>query len=179
MSYRKKNIILLFGSLLFAVIVYRAALSKTVNLYREGNKLEEQLAQLDKAPEELAALRSHVNRLESCFSDTGNLMISPQQRLLEAISSYCSSNKVVLKDFPQPLVATAQDYMVETNIITLEGSFIKLLKLVYQLEQQYQAGRVSSLHFLSRREPRTKELLLSVKIYIQNIKKGKNEIQDL
>ncbi len=94
-----------------------------------------------------------------------------QQQLLGIVTDYCQKRDVVLREFPKTIQKTQEDYLVETNIFTVEGDFIKLLELVYLLEQKSRIGKIASVNFLSKKDFKTKSLALTATIYLQNVKK--------
>ena len=98
-----------------------------------------------------------------------------QQLLLGIISDYCNENDLVLKDFPLPIIFNDKDYIIETNIFEIQGGFIKLLKLVYELEQKTIVGKVMSVNYEIKKNYKTKSYALTATIYLQNLKKLKNE----
>lgn len=171
LSYKRKNILLLAGSVMFGLIVYFYAFERTIGLIKECTQLEEQLRQAENAPQKLAELKRKLNSIESDLGGNGNFGGDIQQALLEKISRYCNENNIALREFPQPVVSQEQDYIIETNIVVIEGSFLKLLKLVYQLEQVQRTGKVAAVHFLAKEDLRTKRQMLTASLYLQNIKK--------
>lgn len=52
----------------------------------------------------------------------------------------------------------------------MEGTFHKLLRLVYELEQKHRVGRIAGVKFFSEENRKTKELRLQAQIYVQNFK---------
>lgn len=171
LSYKKKNILLLSACLLFGFIIYLYAFERTFGLMDECALLEEQLQQAENAPQKLSELKIELNAIESRLGEGGKFGGDVQQALLEKISRYCNENNIALREFPQPVVSQEQDYIVETNVVVIEGSFIKLLKLVYQLEQVQRTGKVAAVHFMAKEDLRTKRLQLTASLYLQNIKK--------
>ena len=174
-SYKQKNLLLLAGSLLFLMLAYRLSLSKTVGLFREINMLEEQLNQLDQAPQQLADLNATLSELERYFTSDNGEDGNREHQLLETVSSYCAGNGIVLREFPQPIRTESQDYVIETNILLVEGIYKKLLYLVYELEQKHTFGKIASLQFETKKELKTGQKKLMARVFIQNIKKKKNE----
>jgi hypothetical protein len=60
-------------------------------------------------------------------------------------------------------------------VITFEGDFIKLLKLVFQFEQKFRVGKVSSVKFSTYKDRKSKKTSLTAKLFIQTIKIYENE----
>lgn len=172
LSYKKKNILLLAGTILFSLITYFYSIENTVDVINEYRELQTQLEIAENAPQKHAELILKLDNIKSLLGSGGKFGVDVQQVLLEKISRYCNENNITLKEFPKPMEVQEQDFIVETNVIVMEGSFIKLLKLVYQLEQVQRAGKVAAVHFLAKEDLRTKRLLLRASLYLQNIKKS-------
>lgn len=170
LTYRKKNILLLVCSVLFSLIIYFFSVAQTIKLITLCNRLEQQLHLADDAPQKLSELKFQLGHITSRLGQAGKFGGDVQQALLEMISGFCNENNLVLKEFPQPVITIEQNFVVETNTVVVEGEFIKLLKLVYQLEQVQRIGKVSSVHFQAKEDVKTKRLVLTASLYLQNIK---------
>ncbi len=171
-SYKKKNILLLAGTFLFSVLIYYFSIERTIELVKLCSNLEQQLLVAENAPKRLAELKMQLGQITVRLGNEGKFGGDVQQALLEQITHYCNENNLVLKEFPQPLVSREQDYIVETNIIVVEGGFSKLLKLIYQLEQVKKTGKVAAVYFKSKEDLKSKKLILTASLYLQNIKKS-------
>ena len=101
--------------------------------------------------------------------------INMEELIIEHISSFSKQNNIVLKEYPGIHYYSQQDYITETCKLTVEGSFIKLLKLAYSIEQNFSYGKVSSLNFYTEKNYKTKKIELLLEIYVQNIKMIKHE----
>ena len=174
LTYKKKNLVLLGGAVLFALVIYFSAINKTIDLYSQCDQLEEQLLLAENASGQLAQLQNELQEIESIFSDGEEANNNYQQLLMETVSNYCFKNKVVLREFPTPTVLNEQDFSVETNMVVVAGNFTDLLKLAYLLEQKNKTGKIASLQFQTKRDYKTKQIALTANIYLQNVKKVMN-----
>jgi hypothetical protein len=93
-----------------------------------------------------------------------------QQLILSLVSSFCAKNNLVLQELPKTKSYSENDILVETNYLVIEGDFIRLLRLLNMLEQNKDAGRVSSSRFQAKKNLKSKKIELTLTIYIQNIK---------
>lgn len=172
-TYKQKNWLLLAAIVVFAIIVYSLALNKTLSLARKCAALKEQMVATANAPEKIARLNKQLSELDrkaGLSSDS----IAFQQALLEKVSIYSAKNDVTLKEFPSNHLFLGKDLQIETNQIKLEGSFLSLLKCVFELEQIDKIGKVISVKYETIKDVRTKRVSLTAKIYIQNVKKISN-----
>ena len=176
LTYKKKNLLLMGGSVLFALIIYFSAIKNTLDLYTRCNELVEQLLQADNASYQMIQLQKELQEIESIYGDNKETSSNHQQVLLETISNYCSGNNVILREFPKSTVFNEQDFSVESNMVVVEGSFNNLLRLIYLLEQKNKTGKIASVQFQTKNDFKTKQLALIASIYIQTIKKTAYEL---
>ena len=174
LTYKKKNQFLLIGTVLFLFIAYYLAFGKTILLYRQCSSMKQQLSTLSDAPNRYSALEKKLSELDQMLGGRQLSDTNTQQVLLNAITNYCQSSKTILREFPKAISKKENEYMVETNFFTVEGSFVKLLNLVYLLEQKERIGRLASVMFQAKQDVRTKVLSLNATIYVQNVKKIKD-----
>lgn len=170
LTYRKKNKLLLIAGGVLAVLTYVLAISNTVDACILANDYESQAAHAASAPLKAAELERQLADMESMLS-VQSKEEDIQQRLLGIVSAYCQSNGTVLREFPQTMHSEEKEFRVETNVFTVEGTFTELLKLVYRLEQEEKLGKVSSVKYFMKKDPKTKTAALNAVIYLQNIKK--------
>lgn len=173
LTYKKKNQLLLIGTVLFLLIAYYLAFGKTISLYRDCSSMKEQLAAVADEPNRAVSLQKKLSELDLKLGGRQLSDTNTQQVLLNVITNYCRDNKTVLREFPRATSKPESDYLVETNFFTVEGSFVKLLELVYLLEQKERIGRLASVLFMAKQDVRTKVLSLTATIYVQNVKKDK------
>ncbi len=138
--------------------------------------LEQTVQDAENAPMRMAVLKKELKNIEGVLGDTEGEYTDFQQMLLERVSGYCQTNKLVLKEFPQPISKIENDYEVQTNIVVVEGPYDKLLDLLHTLEQRDRMGKVAGVEFRTEKELRTKRLKLTAAIYLQNVKKISDEV---
>jgi hypothetical protein len=160
----------------FAMIIYSFAIKKTILLYKEYGALSRQLKLEEDAPLKTIMLERKLGEMDKSLGNKQNENNNNvQQTLLGSITTYCQNNNVTLREFPKTIHSRERDILMETNVFVLEGGFSRLLHFVYLLEQRNKIGRIASVHFQSKRDTKTKSLFLTAAIYVQSIKKIKNE----
>ena len=173
-TYKRKFQILLLVSLLFTVLIYQFALVKTVLLYKQNSDFDKKLKEASAAPPRIKSLQRQLESLDYLsqerVADTG---ISVHDLLLGFLSNYCKDTKTILKNYPETLITHQGEYEVQIHTITIQGSFIKMLQLVYSLEQKVKIGKVSSLNFQVKKDMDSHRDVLISNVYLQNIKKIK------
>ena len=170
LTYRLKFIILGISFLVFLIISHNLAFKKTFRLKRECKEIEARLEQSKNAPQQITIIKSKLEHIDQKVGGKSIDQINLEELIIENISSFCKQNMLVLKEYPGIHNYKQQDYITETCRLTVEGSFIKLLKLAYGIEQNFSYGKVSSLNFYTEKNYRTKRVELLLEIYVQNIK---------
>ena len=171
LSYKHKNYLLVAGLLILGVVVWKSAIRKTLDVRAECENLQIQLAKSQDAPAQLAFFRQRLSDLDALVGKGGAEASLAQQELLERVSDYCTEHRMTLKAFPESHEYTENEYAIVTNKVEVEGDFVDLVKLVYELEQKYTAARISSTQFYSKKNLKTKKVKLYALIYFQNIKR--------
>ena len=172
---KNKNTILLLGALIFAIVVYFLAIKKTIVLYSQCNWHTKQLLQASNAPEKIAMLEEKLLSLDNAIGTSNLSEDSKEHSLLGIVSSYCQENGTVLKEFPKAISTQEKNILVETHVFMIQGGFIKLLKLVYCLEEKYKFGKLASLKFEKKKDHESQNTLLTATLYLRNVKKISNE----
>lgn len=125
---------------------------------------------MESAPQRIVTLKTRLATLNKKIGNNIKSSIDYQEMLLEYVSNYCKENDLLLNKMEDTHSYINGDYVIQTNIFTVEGRFLKLLKLVYNLEQNNQSGKIISLDFYSKEDLIQKRKRLYVTVYFQNIK---------
>ena len=175
LTYKKRNQLLLIASAVFLLVCYWLAFKSTFVLHNEVNELEQQILLAKDVPQKLSVMQNKLGELDVLPGLKQNTDTSIQQELLGIVTGYCQKSGILLREFPKTMSSDEGDYRVETNVFVVEGGFVKLLELVYLLEQKSRVGKVASVLYSSKKDIRTKTLSLTATIYLQNIKKIRDE----
>lgn len=164
---------------LFTLVSYSLSIKKTLNLRSQCHELEVQISDASFASEKIAKIEGRLKSLNELIGTNITSDLDFQELLLETVTGYCSSNHIILKELPRTHSFIDQEYLVETNVIVVEGSYIKLLKLIYMLEKQFKLCKIISVKFESEEDLLSKRIRLFATIYFQNIKNRTNETGNL
>lgn len=175
LTYKQKLTYALILGGLFAVILYNMAISDTIDLAVENSELELLVSKNVDAPLQIKAAKQKLSKIEQLTGNEVNASIDIHQLLLGSVSGYVQENNLILKDFPQPYSMTDKGYITKTAIVTVEGDFIRLLKLCNYIEKKYQGGKIVAVDFKATKELRTKKRKLNSTIYLQNVKAEEDE----
>ena len=166
----KQQVILLIAAFFAGLLlVYSVAIKSTVNAGNTYRDLKGKARMMEYAPEKIVELQKQMVSINNVISSSVQSESDLHQQLLGVISSYCQKNRLVIKAFPEIHSYARNDLAIETNMIVIEGGYIKLLKLLYMLETQKQFGKIASVDFSSYFDRKSKRYKLTMKLYIQNI----------
>jgi hypothetical protein len=153
---------------------YWIAISGTIKTRQDLRKMDIKLEKLATAPESIDRLENRVAIVDGKIGENPGDIPEFQKNMLDKISSYCAQNGLVLKDFPKIHSWQKNDYQFITGYANIEGPFIPLLKLLYQLETSHTSGRIVSVTFASIEDHRIKKTRLTMSVYVQTIKQISN-----
>ena len=158
------------GTILLLVICYLFAFSNTVDLYLKNQDAHKKLLALENAPEQIAGLNKRLHYLNSKVKQYVRDDKFEQEDILVTISDFCKSNKLRIVAFPKSEIKQKDDIAIETFNFTVEGGYVNLVKLIYEIEVVQKIGRIASLHFESKVDRRTKIKHLTVNVHLQNLR---------
>jgi len=175
MTYKKKNKFLIIAAIVFLLAAYSLSIKKTIMLYQECKELTNKSDLATNAPVKIQELEKKLAETDTLLGKSQIRDGNTQQLLLGVVTNYCQTNDIVLREFPRAINNLDKDFSIETSVFVVEGDFIKLLRLIYQLEQKDKIGRIASAHFQAKKDYRTQTVSLLSTIYLQNIKKVEHE----
>lgn len=167
-SNKQKFRIIAVAIVVLIWVSYQFSFSKTIDLWKECNRLEQQQALIKEIPEQLPALTEKVEQLEKILgnSDSGDF----STLILEQVNTLCQKNNVILKEIPEKHVFSGENLIVETLDINLQGSFSDQLCIVSELEKGEAKARLRSLRLQTIINQSTGERKLRSTLFLQSIK---------
>lgn len=168
MILNKKNKILIFGFLFGIFLCYQLAIKKTMIYYNDykskyllisdSGLKQESLKDLNKKELELDTLIS-MNNLSNRDSF--------QNDLLKQLSFYAISNDLRIIDFKEPHVINSSGLITTNYFFTLEGSFNGSVKLLNNIENNFNLGIIKHISFLKKKDFKTDTDKLFVEVILQ------------
>jgi hypothetical protein len=169
LSYRNKIKLLGAAAVLALIICYKLSIARTIDEYRTYKENKQAVVQQGtEGPSgmQLEQKEKQLNaQLEQFILDT----LDNSKNLLSIVGNYCNSHDLILKDYVPYPVAQTDTLQVLTRYVNVEGGYVDCLKLVYELETKWKAGRVSAVQFKSYTDVNKSETHLNCMIYIQNL----------
>lgn len=176
----KNRLVLLAAFFLAGLwLIYGMAVKETLLLKNTAKSNTEQLARMEGTQGQIEALQRELEGLNSQSEVLEGGEEKFREKLLEEANSHCRALGIVLREFPKAHFTWQDGYKISTYSLLAGGSFIKLQRLVYNLETGLFNGKVSSVHYFTKTDFKTGRKSLFVKIYFQNIIKNEGDSEPL
>lgn len=152
MKLNNKNKILIITSILFVIIAYKTAISKTFYYYASFNNTKEQLKNSENEKKALGFLYAKNKKLDLILKNNYSQQnsITHQNYLLKIISNLCEKHKVKIVNFEEPEVLSTEKEKITHYKFSIEGNFNNVLIFLNQLENKAFIGKI--LHFSTEKK---------------------------
>lgn len=174
-SYKRKLTFLVAAIVILGYLSFNLAVKETVQLIYQCDSLENKINELKNAPEQIAILQQRINTIESDASVSSDTNSGFQKYIFRILDNYCKINPVMLVEVSEVALYQTGEYCVETHQLRVTGSFIPILKLIYEYENKCKPGRLTAIHFERIKDNKTGVLHLFCTLFLQKIKKNKYE----
>ncbi len=169
LSYQKKIKILGAVAVLALIICYKLSIAKTIDEYRTYQQNKQATVQLGAEWPSGVLLEQKERQLNGQLEQFVLDTLDNSKNLLSIVGNYCNSHNLTLKDYTPYPVSQTDTMPVLTRYVNVEGPYVDCLKLIYELETRWKAGRVSAVQFKSYTDANKGEIHLNCMIYIQNL----------
>ncbi len=163
-TYRQRLQWLLWSVVPLLLLCYLLGFRKTaavISDYHKNQRLQQQGALMSDSMQVFEKKQEAVDRWQKQYLvDSSRL----DGAILASINSRCDALGLQFKEY-KPLGTSAQD--IWTRVVTVEGTFHKILQLIFQLEQQEQLCRIASIKYQHIKEGDSE--VLNCSLYIQNV----------
>ena len=165
MNYKQKYQLLLAGIALFMLIAYWLAFGKTWAAISNSQQMQTQLSSASQAWQQIEQYQKQLKTLES---EQHNQHFT-QNYLFQKVTSFCQEHQLAIQEMPQSKIYEQQDMEILHNPIKVEGTYLPMVQLLYDLEQTQKLGRIVSVEFKLGKNYQTRSKELTADIYLQNI----------
>ncbi len=149
-------------------LCWKLAIQPTIEEYQCLNEVKKNIALLEDATAKREILlKSIENDSSLTFSSTYNT--DPRQILLKQVSILCTDTHVDLIRFEEPSINQEAGLKTLVYRLTFKGDFIKLVRLVSNLENKYQPGKVVSVRFYTIEDLLKNKKELFMETWIRNV----------
>jgi len=176
LTYRQKLKWLGAGAVILVLICYQFSFSKTIKEYKTYKQYKSVSSNTLNDEAELNLLQSKNRMLDGILNKFLLDTLDETKSLLAVAGNFCNANNLQLKEYKPFPAIQADSIRTVVRSITVQGSFINCLRLLYHLETQSDIGRISSVNFKSFSAAGNSAMLLNCTVFIQNLIPSKNEI---
>ena len=169
MDIKLKNKILVIGFIVALFIVYKFAISKTIETQKVVSKLTTEKSLLSNVSSKILDLEAKEAQLDAILKKR-NISISNsfQQTLLQNVTSFAQKNKLQIIAFNEPHTYSTKITKLATYSFEIRGNFISLLKMVNFLES-LQLGELITINFEKKKNFRTNTNYLTCNVLLQKV----------
>lgn len=122
------------------------------------------------APTQLESYKEELRMLNSRIGAVSLQGLGEKDTLLQLLADKCEEAKVVLKQYPTPILQEDKDgFQLRTYPVTLQGTFQHLLMFLHSLEKDQFPGKISAATFKTYVDKRLERKTLVLTLYIQQI----------
>lgn len=169
LTYQQKNKYLLFGGLASLILIYLLAVKNTLSLYQENKKLETFVGAHKSNELKVQDIKQRTELINAQVKKYFVDSVTHDENLMKAVSDLCHNEGVLLKEMPIIEKNKQGNYYIYTNRVVLEGTYHKLLKVLHQLENKQNVGRIASVQYKTYTDHKKKKEVLMLLLYIQTI----------
>jgi hypothetical protein len=158
---------------LISLFLINNVFRKTAEQFIQNKELKSELKKANEAPAQLKSLQVRLQQADAIFHEQKNAEgINIHDRILGIVSKYCQESGVTLMSYPEPNISKDGNFVTETNILTVQGGFRKILELIYLLEQKEKPAKISSVNYKTQKNFDNQHIELIATIYLQTFKKN-------
>jgi hypothetical protein len=169
MDIRIKNKILAIGFIVSLFIVYKFAVSNTIEVKKMVKILNDEKLLLNNISEKISNLQVKEVQLDVILKKR-NISInhSFQQTLLQNVNSVAKKNSLQIMAFNEPHKYNNGVTKLFTYSFEVKGDYISLLRMINHLEN-LQLGNLISVNFEKKKNFRSNTNFLTCKILLQKV----------
>jgi len=169
MKSRSKFLLLIGISIALLLFSYFGAVSKTLSIRSKYLKLKKETVSYSDMAQQLNVLASKEVHYDSLVQKMNLSNTSLENNLLKTLNNEIGNTAVKLKAFNAPHSYSNGTSSYTTISFSLEGGFIPILKVLYNLEHAAAFGQILHLEFTKETDYRTRRTALNAQVLLQYI----------
>ncbi len=171
MTSKQKNRFLAAGFIILFLVAYQFSFKKTFELGDRINTLMVSKTQLENANERIRVLQQQNIQLNAILeSNDVSAERSFEQILFQKLIKLGEEYKVKITSFDRPHEYISEETIIQSYTIEAKGDFRDLMLFSSSLEKQ-RLGKFSSVHFIKKKNFKTRRNELLCKITLQRLSK--------
>ncbi len=169
MTQKNKNKLLVLGFVLALFACYHLAFSKTIETKKELNKIKLQSNTLKNVSKNTVNLFQREKYVDSILKKNNFKNVSVQNNLLEFLNEQSLKKNFIINEFTQPHSFIKDNITITSYHFILQGDYKSLQAVIFNLEQQYNFGKISHINFEKKRDFRKQRNNLICTLVLENI----------
>lgn len=169
-SYRRRWQMMLGVFAFLILMVWRLAISITIQQVRAVIEGREALKIVDVAPVEMIALEEKLAKVKLTYSENND----GSRALMEMIAACCEHFDVTLAEKKKPERSEEAGFVITDHRFTLYGSFHALTHALHFVEKEYKSGYVRSVRYFLVTNIRTKRNTLGMQVLVRELTQAKS-----
>nr|MUH40228.1 hypothetical protein [Zobellia laminariae] len=152
------------------LISYKLAFEKTFNSRSLYLQQASMVKSIKNTPQQLSLLNQKETYYDSILGKMNLSDTSFQNNLLKMLNREARTNSIKVIDFNQPHIYSNDSNIEKTFSFNLRGSYLGILKTVYNIEQKAHFGNIIHVHFEKKNNYRTRKSYLETYVLIRQLK---------
>jgi hypothetical protein len=163
-SYKQQTIVLSTALVVVLLVIFQVSIRRTISVFANYRSNAAKISMAANAPARIASLQKRLANTQETSMQPYN-----RERLLEKVTDFCRENNLLIRSFPEGLVANQNENKVVSNQIEVEGGYKDMVRLAYLLEMEEKQGSISSLKFYLYKDRVAKRTVLRNLIVLRNL----------
>jgi hypothetical protein len=165
-SYKQKKLALLIITVLLGAVAYKRAFKVTLDLKDLKQELTVRSQEAATSTERLAKKQIDLKNINTVIGKENTPNDVVQQQFLLFIEN--TDSKLIVESIEEVYRYDHPDFIINTNVITIKGGYIPLVKFIYALEKKFNYARLVSSHIYIKKNKKLKIDELYATLTLQN-----------
>jgi hypothetical protein len=174
-TYKNKLYLLVIGAVLFLILSFRLAFTRTISEKKVLNENKVQFSYIEEAPAQLQLLESQLKEYDKQSSFSVYNPEEFQVRLLERVTMLSHGADIKLVEIPKIHLENRDDLIIKTQQLVFQGSFNNLLKFLEKTGRDINVGNICSVDFYNQKDNNSGSTHLKMRVYFQLLTENKKK----
>jgi hypothetical protein len=167
--YKKKLSLLYIALGIILIVSCRLNFQKTIEKLSLYQTLEKESLDSVNSSDSAQNLERTDKYLNELFRKYHLDSIENHRNILSVVSEACADSGLQLKEYRPYSICKVDSIQVLTRLVTVEGTFVSCLRLLYKLEKIDSLGRICSVTYKKYTDAQTKKEKLDCTLFVQNL----------
>lgn len=151
------------------IVAYHLAFSKTIAIKKEIKVMELQILKANDLNSNISNLYNREKYIDSIIINNNIKNSSTQNNLLGFLNESSEKSNFTIKNFNEPHVFIHDNFKKTSFLFSIQGYFNEIEEVVFNLEQNYNFGKIVHLKYEKKRNHRLAKDYLECFIVLESI----------